>query len=120
MQGHQTTKQSVRYKRHQINFTDTVSVFMTNPDPTEFPKYPICKVSTSVIRFIFQMDPNFITKIGDFGSARITHVTDINNPFWNDPVTHGYIAPEIDHPNTYDHKFWEIGTATNVSCISRA
>jgi hypothetical protein len=92
---------------------------MTNPDPTEFPKYPICKVSTSVICFVFQSHSNFITKIGDFGSARITYIMDTDNPSWNDPITYGYVAPEMAWLDTYDSKMWEMGTATNVSCISR-
>jgi serine/threonine protein kinase len=98
-----------------------VLVFLTNPDSTEFPKYPICKVSTIVTLSILQSEANVIPKIGDFGSARITYKTDAKNPsFWYDPLTPGYVAPEIDHDNTYKLKAWEMSNATNVSCVCQA
>jgi hypothetical protein len=99
--------------------TDMTLVFMTNPDPTEFQRYPICKVSTIVAKLVFQANANVISKIGDFGSARISYEMDTNNPFWYDPITPGYVPPEIDHDNTHDHKAWEMSNATNVSCVSR-
>ncbi|KAG9638013.1 kinase-like protein, partial [Aureobasidium melanogenum] len=70
------------------------NIFLTSPDPREFPRYPICKV-------------------GDFGSAHVTFPTDPDNPEqWYDHTTPGYIPPEMDE-FVYSTIGWELSTATN-------
>ncbi|KAG9553928.1 kinase-like protein, partial [Aureobasidium melanogenum] len=70
------------------------NIFLTGPDPREFPRYPICKV-------------------GDFGSAHVTFPTDPDNPEqWYDHITPGYIPPEMDE-FVYSTIGWELSTATN-------
>ncbi|KAG9637485.1 kinase-like protein, partial [Aureobasidium melanogenum] len=74
------------------------NIFLTSPDPREFPRYPVCKV-------------------GDFGSAHVTFPTDPDNPEqWYDHVTPGYIPPEMDE-FVYSEIGWELTTATNVMTI---
>ncbi|KAG9668248.1 kinase-like protein, partial [Aureobasidium melanogenum] len=71
------------------------NIFLTSPDPFEFPRYPVCKV-------------------GDFGSAHVTFTTDPDNPGgWYDHVTPGYIPPEMDM-FVCTQLGWELTTATNV------
>lgn len=93
---------------------------MTKPDPQEFPRYPICKVSASIIHMVFRANSNVAIKIGDFGSARISRKGDYRNPlFWSDAFTPGYVPPEMDKLHVYGQKEWECSNATNVSCASR-
>jgi hypothetical protein len=92
---------------------------MTNPDAREFPRYPICKVSASMIHIVFRANSNVAIKIGDFGSARISQKGDYRNPlFWSDAVTFSYVPPEMDKEHVHEQKGWECSNATNVSCAS--
>ncbi|KAK6002591.1 hypothetical protein QM012_001341 [Aureobasidium pullulans] len=71
------------------------NIFLTSPDPKEFPKYPVCK-------------------LGDFGSAHVTFPHDPDNQEeWYDPVTPGFIPPEMDR-FVYSETAWELTMATNV------
>ncbi|KAI5203083.1 hypothetical protein E4T39_04352 [Aureobasidium subglaciale] len=71
------------------------NIFLGNPDPNDFPKYPVLK-------------------LGDFGSSRITHKFDKNNPSgYDDPQTQGYKCAEMSSHVT-DKNDWELSSATNV------
>ncbi|KAI4719568.1 hypothetical protein E4T48_04255 [Aureobasidium sp. EXF-10727] len=90
------------YEWQWVESTDSTLVFLAKPDPEDFPKYPVCKIS------------HHAAKIGDFGSSYVTFPLDPENPVgFFDAVTAGYIAPEMDETVT-GREAWPLTSATNV------
>ncbi|CAD0111949.1 unnamed protein product [Aureobasidium uvarum] len=107
-----------RYKdNYQVVHQDIKpqNIFLTHPDPEDFPQYPICKVSTPIIHKIPQQISDHAAKIGDFGSSHVTFPLDPDNPGeYYDAVTPGYIAPEMDE-DVCNKEAWELSSATNIA-----